>query len=47
MCPYDILDVCVIHRNGQEIPEVLVQWDSLLPEDTSWEPIDELQSAYP
>jgi hypothetical protein len=35
------------HNDNGTLSHVLVQWASLLPEDTSWERIEDLQKAYP
>jgi hypothetical protein len=35
------------HSPDGTTSHVLIQWSGLLPEDTSWEPLSELQQAYP
>jgi hypothetical protein len=35
------------HNAAGDLSHVLIQWTGMLPEDTSWEPLDELRKAYP
>ncbi|KAK2387384.1 hypothetical protein QL285_061173 [Trifolium repens] len=35
------------HNDAGEVSHVLIQWAGLLPEDTSWEPLQDLKELYP
>ncbi|XP_058784803.1 uncharacterized protein LOC131659663 [Vicia villosa] len=44
--PLAILNSRIISVNGQQIQQVLVQWNGLPPEDTTWENWQDLQISY-
>ncbi|WVZ05912.1 hypothetical protein V8G54_019258 [Vigna mungo] len=45
--PIRILDSRTIVRNGKQVEQRLVQWDSLSEAENSWEDLVELQQSYP
>jgi len=47
MRPHKILDTRMVTKNGKLVSEVLVQWDSALEQDNSWEQTKEMKRAYP
>jgi hypothetical protein len=44
--PLAILNSRIISINGQQMQQVLVQWNGLPPEDTTWENWQDLQISY-
>ena len=36
-----------MQQDGKWAPELLIQWQSMSPDDTSWEPVSKIKESYP
>lgn len=45
--PKEVLQQCWLHRNGVDVEQVLVQWQGLDPEESSWEDVVVMKGQFP